>query len=141
MPLTGERFDSINLMISWGGTTINEELCRSFSWTVARDMHDMTGGGESARRKFGGRRDYTGTLELYKSDADADDLTVFDETQSAVAALVVYPNGDSSGEMTRSGNAWITNISETNPIGEDMAVLSISIDFDGAVTKGTVSGS
>jgi len=139
MALTGEKFDSIDLAVSWDGNVIEAELVRSFSWQATRDTHDVTGGGQKARRKLGGRYDYTGTLELYKSTRDADDLTHFDETHATAGAVIVYPNGNTSGEPTRTGNAWITNISESDPVGEGPAVISISLDFDGAITKGSVA--
>lgn len=139
MALTGEKFDGIDLVVSWDGNEIEAELVRSFSWQATRDTHDKSGGGQKARRKHGGRYDYTGTLELYKTTRDADDLTHFDETHASAGALVVYPNGNSSGEPTRTGNAWITNINESHPVGEGMSVISISLDIDGALTKGSVA--
>ena len=56
-----------------------------------------------------------------------------------VVAFVVYPNGETAGQPMRSGNGIVTSVSESNPAGGDMVTLSISVDVDGEIAKGTVS--
>lgn len=136
MATTGSKFDGDNLAMDWSGTALDQELLREVVISTKREMYDKTGSGERARRKHGGKREYSMRITLWGTTRDADLQTKFDETGTTPTAFVIYPNGKTSGEPKRSGNAWVDSIEETIPT-EGMVGVVINLTVDGAVTKGT----
>jgi len=64
-------------------------------------------------------------------------VTTFAETEAA-KAFTIYPNGNTAGEPTRTGNGFVTGVTEGYPFN-GVCPVTIEIDVDGAVTRGTVS--
>lgn len=135
MALTGEKYSGDNLVMDWNGARLDQTLLREIVISPKREMYDKSGSGERARRRHGGKREYTIRITLLGTTRDADLQTRFDETSSAPAAFVIYPNGDTGGEPTRTGNAWVESVEESIPT-EGMIGLVISCAIDGDLVDG-----
>lgn len=138
MALTGVKYDGDNLEFSWNATAIEQEILREVVISRRRATYDKTGAGEAARRKHPGKYEYQLRVTLWGTTRDADTLATFDETAAAAVAFIVYPNGNTTSEIQRSGNAIITSIEETI-MHDGMNAIVIQCDVDGAVTDGSVA--
>lgn len=140
MALSGEKFDGDSLAITWDSSTIEAELIRSVTVSRTRKKSEKTGAGDSAIKKHPHKWDYALAIEIWKSDQDVDDADIFIESDEAVT-FTIYPNGNTAGEISLAGSAFLDSISEVIPTGDSpgMVALSITADVDGAITRSTVS--
>jgi hypothetical protein len=136
MALTGNKYTGDNMYLSWGGTEVEAELLREVAITANRDVYEKTGAGERGKRKHGGKYEYQIRITLWASDEDADAIDIFDETATAVDAVIFGPNGNTSGEPRRTCNAWVTSVEEGVP-HDGMVAHVVTADVDGDLTKDT----
>lgn len=135
MAMTGVKFDGDNLELSWNGALVETVMLREIVVSTKREIYDKTGASERARRKHGGKREYTMRITVWGSTRDTDFLTDFDEAATTPTAFIIYPNGDTAGEPKRSGNAWVDSKEETVP-HDGMVAYVINCTIDGALTYG-----
>lgn len=136
MALSGEKFDGDNLKVSYNAALMETVLLREVVISTKKEMYDKTGASEKARRKHGGKYEHTCRITAWGSNEDADLRSDFDETETAPKAVIVYPNGNTTGEPTRTFNAWFDSIEETIP-HDGMVAYVINLTIDGGITKGT----
>jgi len=137
MAMTGEKFTGENLAITWDSDDIEGTQIVSAEIRITRPSYEQTGASDDAAGKKPGKPDYTLRFEFRKSTRDADDWTTFDETEAA-KAFTIYPNGNTAGEPTRTGNAFV--IGATEGISYNgVTPFTVECDVDGAITRGSVS--
>jgi hypothetical protein len=79
---------------------------------------------------------WSGSIECMWDKADATGQGAM--TIGASVSLVLHPEGDASGALTRSGTASITGISESNTKGA-MVTQSFTFMGNGGLTVGAVA--
>ena len=79
------------------------------------------------------------TLALACSDDDTGQVAMWTELLTPVVKeMIFYPEGDTSGDIKWTGNAFITNHSLTSSTNS-MVTMSISFQGSGAIAKAAVS--
>ena len=110
---------------------------RSVSYEQSADILDDTTYGADERTKQGGLLDGSGSFEGL--DVSGNFTAAWQEiVPGASATMVIYPEGNSSGNRSISFTAVISNRALTMPY-DDLSTLSMSFEISGAVTEGTVA--
>ncbi len=137
MALTGNKYVGANLALSLGGTTVEQAVVKSASINESKDVHDSTGAGGGSKTFLGGEQSGTFSVDLWSSDKDSDVRDLVDLTDDDGVAVIVYPNGNTSGQISISFSVIWTGIQEV--IEKNSVVgLSASAQITGAITRATV---
>ena len=109
---------------------------RSTSYEQTADILDDTTYGADDRTKQGGLRDGSGSMEAL--DTSGNWSAAWDEIIPGTSAtMIIYPEGNATGERRLSFTAVIGNRSVTWPY-DDLATLSMSFEISGGVTEDLV---
>ena len=138
MALSGIKYTGQNLSVSLAGAVLEQELVKSCTIAESKDVHDSTGGGGGAKTFLGGETTATFSLEIWDSTKLADAITKIDLTDDDGVAVIVYPNGNTSGMQKRSFSVVWTGL--TQGVEKNGVVpLSISGQISGAITDALVT--
>ena len=137
MALTGNKYTGADLALSVGGSTVEQAVVRSVSISESKDVHDATGGGGGPKEFIGGEQSGTVSVDLWSSDKDADVRNLFDLTDDDGVAVIVYPKGNSSGQISISFSAIWTGIEE-GVEKNSVVPLRVNGQISGAITRATV---
>jgi hypothetical protein len=138
MALSGEVYSGAALAISWNANVLEQEVVRSLTINESKDVHDSTGGGGGSKTYLGGEQDATCTLELWSSDDDADVRDLFSLANDAGVAVIVYPKGNTTGEIQIDFTAIVTGITEG--IEKNSVVpLTVTAQITGSISRQTVT--
>ncbi|HEX9595748.1 MAG TPA: hypothetical protein VF982_02620 [Anaerolineales bacterium] len=138
MALSGNKYTGADLALSVGGTAVEQAVLRSVTISESKDVHDATGGGGGAKEFLGGEQSGTVAIDLWSSDDDADVRDLFDLGDDDGAAVVVYPKGNSSGQISISFSAIWTSVEE-GVEKNSVVPLRVNGQISGAITRSTVS--
>lgn len=137
MALTGNKYVGANLALSLGGTVVEQAVVKSASISESKDVHDSSGAGGGAKTFLGGEQASTFACDLWSSDKDADVRDLIDLTDDDGVAVIVYPNGNTTGQISLSFSVIWTGIQEV--IEKNSVVgLSATAQVTGAITRATV---
>ena len=123
--------------VSYGGSTVAS--VRSFTvdnetQTIETTAMGATGG---ARTYLPGLTQWTGSMDVYQIDDDAEQTALLAAAQGgAEATLVLYPSGSGIG-ISLTGQVVITGHSLTSSF-DGMVEGSISFQGSGALTRATI---
>jgi hypothetical protein len=137
MALTGNKYTGADLALSVGGSAVEQAVVRSVSISESKDVHDTTGAGGGPKEFLGGEQSGTLSVDLWSSDKDADVRDLFDLTDDDGVAVIVYPKGNSSGEISISFSAIWTGIEE-GVEKNSVVPLRVNGQISGAITRATV---
>lgn len=125
-----------NVQVLFGGVDISGDG-RSVSFEESADALDSTTYGDTAREKVPGLLDSSGSLEaIDTTGAWSTAWQAIDPGTSGT--LVVYPEGNTSGNRRISCTAIVTGRSLTVPY-DDIANFTMSFEVSGAVTQDLVT--
>ena len=125
-----------NVEVSFNSQVISGDG-RSVSYSETAETHDTTAYGDANRTKIPGLLDGSGSFEAL--DVTGAWATVWQTIQPGDSAtMVVYPEGNSSGNRSASFTAIITDRTISMPY-DDLATISMSFEISGAVTEATVA--
>ena len=137
MALTGNKYTGANLALTVGGTSVDQAVIKSVTSNESKDVHDATGGGGGAKEFLGGEQSATVAIDLWSSDKDADVRNLFDLSDDDGVAVVVYPKGNSSGNISISFSAIWTSIEE-GVEKNSVVPLRVNGQVTGAITRDTL---
>ena len=106
-----------------------------FTLDETMDIIEDTDLGETAKGNVAGNTMWTCEVECKWDKADATGQGAM--TIGASVAISLQPEGDTTGDETRSGNALVTAIGNVNEKGA-MVTRNFSLTGDGALTVGSV---
>lgn len=128
-------FRGKDVEVSFAGVIISGDG-RSISYTESAETHDETGYGDDNRNKLPGLIDGSGTFE--SMDVSGDWSTAWEAIDPGLSdTMIIYPEGNSTGERSKTFTAVITERSHEMPY-DDIATFSLSFEISGAVTEGVV---
>lgn len=119
--------------ISAGGSPIGE--VESFDLNITVNQIDADVIGEDWTAVCGGKKTATGTVNVLRDPADAGQTALAVGTS---VAMILYPEGNTTGLSEITGNFLVTEKAMTVPAG-DLVKDVYSVRNDGAITEGTVS--
>ena len=123
--------------VSYGGATV--AAVRSFTLDTESQTIESTamGSAGNARTYLGGLTQFSGSMDVYQIDDDAEQTALLAAAQGgAEATLVLYPSGSGIGiSLTRQ--VVITGHSLTSSF-DGMVEGSISFQGSGALTRATI---
>ncbi len=138
MALTGNEYTGADLAVSIGGTALEQAVVKSVTISESKDVHDATGGGGGAKEFLGGEQSATLAIDLWSSDDDTDVRGHFDLSADDGVAVVVYPKGNTSGNISISFAAIWTSIEE-GVEKNSVVPLRVNGQISGAITRDTVA--
>ena len=138
MALTGNKYTGADLALSVAGTAIEQAVVKSVTISESKDVHDATGGGGGAKEFLGGEQSATLAVDLWASDNDADVRDHFDLTDDDGVAVVVYPKGNTSGNVSISFSVIWTSIEE-GVEKNSVVPMRANAQISGAITRSTVA--
>jgi len=138
MALTGNKYTGADLALSVAGTTLEQAVVKSVTISESKDVHDATGGGGGPKEFLGGEQSATLAIDLWASDDDSDVRDHFDLSDDDGVAVVVYPKGNSSGNVSISFSAIWTSI-EDGVEKNSVVPLRVNGQVTGAITRSTVA--
>mgnify|MGYP001319850460 CR=1 FL=1 len=117
------------------GTDVIAEV-RNWSIDESAETIDDTVLGDTAKTKKAGLTEWSGSLECFWDETDANGQGAM--TIGAEVTLNLYPEGDTSGDTYFSGSAIITAIGAKGS-HDGMVEASFGCEGNGALTKPTVT--
>ena len=138
MALTGNKYTGALLAVSVAGTALEQAIVKAVTISESKDVHDSTGGGGGSKEFLGGEQSATLSLDLWASDKDADVRTKFDLTDDDGVAIIVYPKGNTSGQIKISFSTIWTSIEE-GVEKNSVVPLRVNGQISGAITRATVT--
>lgn len=107
------------------------------SWEINEEAEtkDSTVMGVTARRRQSFHTNWSASVEALFDPADGGQALAL---VGARVEFVGYPGGNASGRPSRTGFAIITSDSEAVEM-EDFVMLSLELEGDGALTRGSVA--
>jgi hypothetical protein len=127
------RYKGKDGAISAGGGAIGE--VESFDLNITVNQIDADVIGEDWTAVCGGKKTATGTVNVLRDPADAGQTAL---VVGSSVAMILYPEGNTTGLSEITGNFLVTEKAMTVPAG-DLVKDVYSIRNDGAITEGTVS--
>lgn len=119
-------------IVSVDGTEVGE--IRDWSLEETSEMTTDTVMGDTWVTNKPTLKSWTASVNMYWNEADAGQLLL---VTGAEVALVLYPEGNTSGDVTYSGQAIIASISRSASF-DGMIEASLSATGNGALTQGAV---
>jgi hypothetical protein len=132
------KFVATDYDITIAGSPFSESLA-SVSLDLTVDEQETTAFGDSSRRRIGGLRDASVTLDFHQDFAAGSvDETLFNNLGGTVA-VAIKPT---AGSVTASNPSYSFNalVVQTQPYASsvgDLATMSVTWPVDGAITRGT----
>ena len=123
--------------ISYGGATV--AAVRSFTVDNECQTIESTamGSAGNARTYLGGLTQWSGSMDVYQVDDDAEQTAMLAAAQSgAEAEIILYPSGSGTG-ISLTGNVIITGSNLTSSF-DGPVEGSISFQGSGALTRATI---
>ncbi|XBQ15801.1 MAG: radical SAM protein [Oceanicaulis sp.] len=110
---------------------------KSVSLTYSAEEQDRTAMGDGARRRIGGLKDFTATLNFNQDfDAGSVDATLFSAVGSVVALTMTPKSGSVSATNPRySGNVLVRQYSPLEGSVGDLAETSVELPGDGVLSR------
>lgn len=137
MALTGNKYVGANIALSLGGSVLEQAVVKSFSLSESKDVHDSTGAGGGSKVFLGGEQAATFSCDLWSSDKDSDVRDLIDLTDDDGVAVIGYPNGNTTGQISLTFSVIWTGIQEV--IEKNSVVgLSATAQISGAIVRATV---
>ena len=107
---------------------------KSWSYSESSNTIDDSTLVDDWSTKKGGQKSWTGSTEAFWDEADTAQIAV---TIGAEVLLKFYPEGATSGDTYKSGQAIVTSIESSAAI-DGMVEYSFSFEGNGALTEATV---
>ena len=119
-------------VVTAGGTGIGE--LTGFTLETTGDVVEDTALTDATKSFVAGRTSFSGTLEMHFDETDSPQTSL---TAGSSIALILLPEGNSSGDRSFTGTGIVTGMSVNNSMD---AIISRSVTFQGtgALTIGTV---
>ena len=122
-------------LVHWDSDNIGE--LTSFTVDETSEPVECTTITSSFRAYKPGINAWSGSAEVQWSDDDTGQVALWTELATPVEkTLTFYPEGNTSGDITYSGNALITSMNVTSSVNS-MITTSISFQGTGGLTKAT----
>lgn len=136
MAISGNKYVGADLAVSLGGSLVEQAVVKSASISESKDVHDSSGAGGGAKTFLGGEQAATLALDLWSTDDDSDVRDLIDLTDDDGVAVIVYPNGNTTGQIVLTFSVIWTGIQE---VIEKNAVVGISVtgQISGAIVRST----
>ena len=123
MALTGNKYSGADLAISVAGTALEQAVVKSVTISESKEVHDATGGGGGSKEFIGGEQSATLAVDLWSSDDDSDVRDHFALTDDDGVAVIVYPKGNTSGQISISFSAlWTRRLANLRPCSSSSSV-------------------
>ena len=117
------------------GSSTAIAVVRGWSIDESGETIDCTLLGSTSKLYKAGTKSWTATADCYWS---AEDTTGQDiATAAAAVELVFYPEGETSTDITYSGDAIVDSVSRSTSV-DSMIEVSLSFTGTGALAKGAV---
>lgn len=117
------------------GTTAIAEI-RSYSMTETADTIEDTVMGDTSRTYKSSLKSFSGSVDVYWDESDTTGQQAL--TVGSEVTIKFYPEGASTGDTYYYGSAIVTGLT-VNGAFDGMVEASITVQGNGALTKGTVS--
>jgi predicted secreted protein len=108
---------------------------KSYSIEESADTLEDTSMGDSARTYKPSLSNFSGSLDVFWDETDADGQGALSIGSEVV--LNVYPEGDTTGDTYYTGSAIVTGVSRSASF-DGLVEASISVQGNGALTSTTV---
>ena len=129
-----------NAYITVGGVDLSDSIS-SVSLSTTRDAVETTAfGSTAARTRVAGLADNSVTLEFHQDFASGEVEATIYPLIGTSAAVVVKPNGGTTGATNPSYtfNALVTEWTPVNGAVGELATASVTWPVDGAITKAVI---
>lgn len=124
-----------NLAVTIDGDVV--PCVQSVSLNPTQDFAEYYCPGVTGKQKVLIGSAWTGSVTFFPEDDDHVDLTSFN-TDTAVA-IIIYPDGNTSGKIKATCSAYCATGLETN--NGSIGSATVTLNIDGAVTFAAASGS
>ncbi len=108
---------------------------RSYSIEESADTLEDTSMGDAARTYKPSLTSFSGSLDVFWDETDTSGQGAL--SIGSEVTLVVYPEGDATGDTYYTGSAIVTGVSRTGAF-DGLVEASISVQGNGALTETTV---
>ena len=129
------QFAGRNLAVTIGGTSV--PCPQSAEFTPSQDIYEFYCTGASGKQKILLGTGWTGSITFFPEENDQTDIASFNTTTAA--AIIVYPDGNTSGYMKITCNAYCSTGLSLSVGSAGSSTINLMIDGD--VTFGSATGS
>ncbi|MDC3382355.1 hypothetical protein OAV94_01010 [Candidatus Pelagibacter sp.] len=120
-------------LIKVGTSSVSE--IRSYSIEESAETLEDTSMGDAARTYKPSLTSFSGSLDVFWDETDTSGQGAL--SIGSEVTLVVYPEGDATGDTYYTGSAIVTGVSRTGAF-DGLVEASISVQGNGALTETTV---
>ena len=119
-------------VVKAGGTAIGD--LTGFTLETTGDVVESTALSDSDKSFIAGRTSFSGNLDMNFNRANAPQATLL---AGSSIALILYPEGATSGDRTYTGSGIVTGMSTSNSM-DGMVTRSVTFQGNGTLTISTV---